>query len=77
MAAFRLARLALMLFVGAVLTAPTLSAQQPDAALDKLFTRREVMIPMRDGVKLFTVILTPRAMSGPLPVLMSRTPYGT
>ncbi|MBP6572216.1 MAG: hypothetical protein KA226_12385, partial [Gemmatimonadales bacterium] len=54
---------ALMLFVGGVLTAPTLSAQQPDAALDKLFSRREVMIPMRDGVKLFTVILTPRAMS--------------
>jgi len=36
--------------------------------------RREVMIPMRDGVKLHTVILVPRGASR-APMLLTRTPY--
>jgi len=40
------------------------------------FTFEEVMIPMRDGVKLQTVILRPRGMAGKLPILLQRTPYG-
>jgi uncharacterized protein len=40
------------------------------------YERREEMIPMRDGVKLHAVILTPTDLPGPLPVLMERTPYG-
>jgi putative CocE/NonD family hydrolase len=40
------------------------------------FTFQEVMIPMRYGVRLQTVIRTPKHASGPLPVLMVRTPYG-
>ena len=35
------------------------------------------MIQMRDGVKLFTVIASPITPSQPLPVLITRTPYGT
>ncbi|MBC7904573.1 MAG: CocE/NonD family hydrolase, partial [Gemmatimonadaceae bacterium] len=35
----------------------------------------ERMIPMRDGVKLFTSILVPKDQSEKHPVLMSRTPY--
>jgi putative CocE/NonD family hydrolase len=38
------------------------------------YVRREVMIPMRDGVKLHTVILVPRGAKG-APVLLTRTPY--
>lgn len=34
------------------------------------------MIPMRDGVHLQTVILTPVDQKGPLPILLQRTPYG-
>jgi putative CocE/NonD family hydrolase len=34
------------------------------------------MIPMRDGVHLQTVILTPVDKTGPLPILFRRTPYG-
>jgi putative CocE/NonD family hydrolase len=34
------------------------------------------MIPLRDGVHLQTVILTPVSQSGPLPILFRRTPYG-
>jgi uncharacterized protein len=35
-----------------------------------------MMIPMRDGMKLFTVILSPIGNNKPLPVLIQRTPYG-
>jgi predicted acyl esterase len=42
-------------------------AQQPEAK--PIFTREEVMIPMRDGVHLQTVILTPVEQDGPLPIL--------
>lgn len=37
---------------------------------------QEVMIPMRDGVRLQTVLLTPKNAKGPLPFLIDRTPYG-
>src|ERR1700733_14956688 len=40
------------------------------------FTFREVMIPMRDGVRLQTVILEPVQQSAPLPILLRRAPYG-
>jgi putative CocE/NonD family hydrolase len=39
------------------------------------YKRTEVMIPMRDGVKLFTIILSP-ASGGDVPILIQRTPYG-
>src|SRR5215208_2895697 len=38
------------------------------------YTRREVMIPMRDGVRLHTVILVPGGAKG-APILLTRTPY--
>jgi putative CocE/NonD family hydrolase len=38
------------------------------------YTRREVMISMRDGVKLHTVILIPKGAKN-APMLMTRTPY--
>ncbi|HUK31527.1 MAG TPA: CocE/NonD family hydrolase [Candidatus Acidoferrum sp.] len=41
-----------------------------------IFKFQEVMIPMRDGVHLQTVILTPANQAGPLPILFRRTPYG-
>jgi len=38
------------------------------------YTRKEVMIPMRDGVKLHTVILIPKGAHD-APILLTRTPY--
>src|SRR5205085_11967738 len=38
------------------------------------YARRDVMIPMRDGVKLHTVILVPKGAKG-APILLTRTPY--
>ncbi|HEY0264057.1 MAG TPA: CocE/NonD family hydrolase [Granulicella sp.] len=43
------------------------------------YTRQEVMIPVRDGVRLHAIILRPagsEASGEPLPFLMERTPYG-
>src|SRR5882724_12993677 len=39
------------------------------------YVKREVMIPMRDGVKLKTLILIPRGAHR-APILLTRTPYG-
>jgi putative CocE/NonD family hydrolase len=39
------------------------------------YDRTVADIPARDGVKLHLVILTPTDMPGPLPILLSRTPY--
>ena len=38
------------------------------------YVRRDVMIPMRDGVKLHTVILVPKGAKR-APILLTRTPY--
>jgi putative CocE/NonD family hydrolase len=40
------------------------------------YKKQEVMITMRDGVKLHTVIFTPDEQKEPLPFLLERTPYG-
>jgi putative CocE/NonD family hydrolase len=37
---------------------------------------REEMIPMRDGVRLQTVIVAPSKARGALPIVLERTPYG-
>ena len=39
------------------------------------YSRQEVMIPMRDGVKLKTVIFQPKDATD-APILLERTPYG-
>lgn len=52
------------------------SAQQAQPAPKPLFKLQEVMIPVRDGVRLQTAILTPVDQQGPLPILFRRTPYG-
>jgi putative CocE/NonD family hydrolase len=73
---------ALLLFAAAALPAlsdPTLPNETPASFEPRVesfdYTKREVMIPMRDGVKLQTVILIPRGAHR-APILLSRTPYG-
>src|SRR5213595_1334640 len=55
-----------------LLAIPLLQAAAPKAAFDKI----DVMIPMRDGTKLHTLIFHPKKSREPLPFLMVRTPYG-
>src|ERR1051325_11712087 len=46
--------------------------QSTDYGFD--YVRRDVMIPMRDGVRLHTVILVPKGARR-APILLTRTPY--
>jgi putative CocE/NonD family hydrolase len=39
------------------------------------YTKKEVYIPMRDGIKLFTSIYMPKDSTAKHPILMTRTPY--
>ena len=41
------------------------------------YTRRDAMIPVRDGVRLFTTVYSPRDSSQKWPILLSRTPFAT
>jgi putative CocE/NonD family hydrolase len=66
-------RYGICLIAALVLAAPG-RAQEP--APQPILTFQEVMIPMRDGVHLQTVILTPVGQTAPLPILLIRTPYG-
>ncbi|HEY5492584.1 MAG TPA: CocE/NonD family hydrolase [Gemmatimonadaceae bacterium] len=54
----------------AVVAQGTVSAAAPD------YTFSQVLIPSRDGVKLNTVIFTPKNQAGPLPFMFICTPYG-
>ncbi|MGQ0648705.1 MAG: CocE/NonD family hydrolase [Gemmatimonadaceae bacterium] len=40
------------------------------------YSMREEMIPMRDGVRLYTRMFAPNAQRGALPIVFIRTPYG-
>jgi uncharacterized protein len=53
-----------------VICGASANAQQP------VFTRTEAMVPMRDGVKLYTQIYAPARATEPVPILFLRTPYG-
>src|SRR6187399_2198703 len=44
----------------------------PEASYD--YVKREAMIPMRDGVKLYTVMIIPKGAKD-APMLLTRTPY--
>ncbi len=54
---------------------PALPRLQDTQIADR-FVVRDVMIAMRDGVRLHTKIFTPTAQAAPLPIIMKRTPYG-
>jgi len=60
----------LLLLFSAPVPAQTTPARPP------VFDRMEVMVPMRDSVRLQTVIFSPKNTARLLPFLMVRTPYG-
>ena len=51
------------------------SAQNADSAwVVSNYTKKEVYIPMRDGIKLFTAMYIPKDTAEVHPILMTRTP---
>ncbi|MGH7024481.1 MAG: CocE/NonD family hydrolase, partial [Caulobacteraceae bacterium] len=70
---------AMAIMASAALGQTRARAPRPAAQAAKpapLFDLKVVMIPMRDGARLQTAILTPVGAHGPLPILLRRTPYG-
>lgn len=68
---FRSLRVVLML----VLVTAGMFSQAFD--MQEHYTKKEVRIAMRDGVKLFTAVYTPKDTSRPHPILMVRSPYSS
>src|SRR5215469_10970307 len=58
-----------------VVLAAVAAAQNPPDEPAK-FTKSEAMVPMRDGVRLHTILFTPKDAKEKLPILFERTPYG-
>lgn len=53
---------------------PRPDPKRVDAVREK-YTKHEAMVPMRDGVRLFTSIYVPKDRKEKYPILMNRTPY--
>lgn len=65
----KLVLLALLLLVSCCRTT------RAEIDIQNAYSKTDVMIPMRDGVRLYTEIYTPRNQRGKLPILFLRTPY--
>ena len=66
-----------------VISSPALRASEETDAGKKLaasylienYDRTEHMIPMRDGIRLYTEVYAPKDRSAAYPILLNRTPY--
>jgi len=62
------------LWIGVCWAVGTAGPQAPELA--SAYTKAEYMIPMRDGVRLYTQVYSPKDQAGKYPILLTRTPYG-
>ncbi|WP_456375955.1 CocE/NonD family hydrolase [Lutibacter sp.] len=56
-------------------TNSNITTEKEENYVQENYTKTETTITMRDGVKLFTVIYSPKDTSKTYPILMQRTPY--
>src|SRR2546421_9763443 len=61
-------------FLPATAVAPVVAVQPPASPFQR-YVKTTHLIPMRDGVKLYTTVWTPKDAKGPLPFILERTPY--
>ncbi len=66
-------KLTILLAAGVIFTLSLCAESVSDSLI---YSKQEVMIPMRDGIRLFTIIYTPVKINESLPFLIYRTPYG-
>jgi uncharacterized protein len=71
-------QITLLAVISLAIISSWLAGAETQAVLDvkSLYEKREVMIPMRDGVKLLTAVYSPRDTSQRYPILLTRTAYG-
>jgi len=67
--------LVLMALWSAVPLAAQNRSESPEFEVKEHYTKYEYIIPMRDGVHLFTSVYAPKDTSRPYPFLINRTPY--
>ncbi len=65
--------IALLVLIG--FSASTIPSFQENSDLRAKYDKAEYMIPMRDGVKLYTQVYTPKDKSQGYPIMLFRTPY--
>jgi putative CocE/NonD family hydrolase len=68
-------RLPVVLFSVLITIVPAIVQAQTEADVKAHYTKMEQMIPMRDGVNLFTSIYIPKDTSQKYPIMLDRTPY--
>src|SRR5690349_22131049 len=68
-------KFSLLLFLLAFSTALYAQDDIDSAWFVQHYTKKEVYIPMRDGVRLFTSVYMPKDTTEKHPILMTRTPY--
>ena len=75
----RLIAIPLLLALPALFAQEPVPKKSPEAERAEYFranyTKYEYLIPMRDGVRLFTSVYAPKDTSQKYPVLLMRTPY--
>ena len=72
----RLSNFTLFIFVLCAIQVTVLAQNNhKESDLENSYTKREVMIPMRDGIKLYTAIYEPKNNDKHHPILMHRSPY--
>jgi len=64
--------------VGVALAVPLHGPSRAQEPLDvrAKYTKQDVMIPMRDGTRLFTIVYSPRDIGERYPFMLTRTAYG-
>jgi len=72
----RIAGVVLLFAASTVGTVPRMAGQATAPPAAAGFDSIDAQIPMRDGVGLHTRIFTPKGVTAPLPLLLTRTPYG-
>ena len=60
----------------AVLLSAALSCSDGTYDVKMYYDKAEFMIPMRDGVRIYSQVYFPRDWSQDYPVMITRTPYG-
>ena len=66
-----------LLIICFLIAAPVVAQTEAEYDVAANYSKREVDIVMRDGIKLHTTIYSPKDTSQEYPILMSRTPYSS
>lgn len=66
----------LLAALASALVLPTSAAAEEGDYVKANYTKFEYLIPMRDGVRLFTAVYVPKDRTRLHPIMLNRTPYG-